>query len=105
MKKERRYFDREFKLMAVNLCLSSERSAKEVADELGIRDEVLRRWIREHRQYGKDGFSGHGKPNMTDEQREMARLKSELRDAQIERDILKKAVAIFSRKDGKSISS
>lgn len=105
MKKERRYFDREFKLMAVNLCLTSDRPAKEVADELGIRDEVLRRWIREHRQFGENGFSGKGSPNMTDDQREMARLKRELKDAQIERDILKKAVAIFSRKDGRSIGS
>ncbi len=38
MKRERRHFDREFKQMAVNLCLTG-KSVREVADELGIRDE------------------------------------------------------------------
>jgi transposase len=38
---------------------------------------------------------------MTEEQKEIARLKKELRDAQMERDILKKAVGIFSKNDGK----
>ena len=39
---------------------------------------------------------------MTDLEREVARLKKELRDAKMERDILKKAVSIFSKSDGKS---
>jgi transposase len=38
---------------------------------------------------------------MTDEQAEIAQLKKELREAEIEREILKKAISIFSRKDGK----
>jgi transposase len=39
---------------------------------------------------------------MTDLERENASLKKALRDAKMERDILKKAVSIFSRSDGKS---
>jgi len=42
---------------------------------------------------------------MTEEQKEIALLKKELRDAQLERDILKKAVSIFSRSDGKYSNS
>ena len=42
---------------------------------------------------------------MTDLERENARLRKELRDAKMERDILKKAVSIFSKSDGKSINS
>jgi len=42
---------------------------------------------------------------MTEEQKEIARLKKELRDAQLECDILKKAVSIFSRNDGKYSNS
>jgi transposase len=38
---------------------------------------------------------------MTEEQKEIARLKKELRDAQLERDILKKTVSIFSKNDCK----
>jgi len=39
---------------------------------------------------------------MTELEREVARLKKELRDAKMERDILKKAISIFSKSDGKS---
>jgi len=39
---------------------------------------------------------------MTDLEKENARLRKELRDAKMERDILKKALSIFSKSDGKS---
>lgn len=104
MKKERRHFDKEFKLMAVNLCLSG-KTAGSVASELGISSEMLRRWRREYEQFQSGCFSGNGRANMTEDQREIARLKKELRNAEIERDILKKAVSIFSRSDGKYFNS
>lgn len=100
MKRERRQFDKEFKEMAVNLCLTG-KSTKEVSDELGIRPELVRRWKREFNQYKEGSFSGHGNPNLTAEQKEIARLKKELHEAQLERDILKKAVSIFSKGDNK----
>jgi transposase len=104
MKKERRHYDKEFKLMAVNLCYSG-KATNEVAEELGIRYELVRRWRREYEKYQEGSFSGHGNVNMTDEQQEISRLKKELKNAQIERDILKKAVSIFSRSDGKYFNS
>jgi transposase len=104
MKRERRRFDKEFKQMAVNLCLSG-KPTREVADELGIRAELISRWKREHEQYKGGSFSGHGRANMTDEQRENIQLKKLLREAQMERDILKKAVSIFSKSDGKYFNS
>jgi transposase len=96
MKRERRHFDKEFKQMVVNLCLSG-KSSREIADELGLRTELVARWKREHRRYGAGSFSGHGNANMSPEQKEIARLKKELKDAQIEREILKKAISIFSK--------
>ncbi len=104
MKRERRHFDREFKQMVVNLCLAG-KSTREVADELGLRTELVTRWKREHQRYGDGSFSGHGNVNMTSEQKEIARLKKELRDAQLERDILKKAISIFSKGDNKYSNS
>ena len=104
MKRERRHFDKEFKLMAVNLCLSGN-STKEVAEDLGARPELVRRWKREYEQYSEGSFSGHGNANLTTDQKEIARLKRELRDAQEERDILKKAVRIFSKGDSKYSNS
>ena len=86
--------------MVVNLCLTG-KATREVADELGITVDLVNRWRREHQQYREGSFSGHGNANMTDEQKEIARLKKELREAQLESEILKKAVSIFSRKDNK----
>ena len=87
-------------MMTVNLC-NTGKSTKEVAEELGIRAELVRRWKREHEQYREGSFSGHGNANMTSEQKEIAKLRKELREAQLERDILKKAVSIFSKGDNK----
>ena len=104
MKEERKSYDKEFKMMAVNLC-STGKSMAAVARELGVRYDLVRRWKSEYASFGKNSFSGHGNPNMTDEQKEIARLRRELKEAQIERDILKKAVSIFSKNDGKFSNS
>ena len=103
MKKERRQFDKEFKIMTVELCLSG-KSTTEVAEELGLRPELVSRWKREYQQKKEGSFSGQGKPALSAEQTEIARLKRQLREAEIERDILKKAVSIFSKSDGKSFN-
>lgn len=104
MKKTRKQYDKEFKEMAVNLVLSG-KSSSEVADDLGIRTELVNRWKREYEQYGTGSFSGKGNMNLTAEQKEIIRLKKELKDAQTERDILKKAISIFSKGDSKYTGS
>ena len=88
MKKERRLFDKEFKLMAVELCLSG-KPATQVAKELGIRSDLLSRWKREYQQSKEGSFSGHGKSALSPEQAEIASLRKQLREVEIERDILK----------------
>lgn len=86
--------------MAVNLCLTG-KTAREVAEDLGIKVDLVRRWRREYEQYEEGSFSGHGNANLTDDQKEIARLKKELKEVQIEREILKKAISIFSKGDNK----
>ena len=100
MKRERRQYDKEFKQMVVDLCLSG-KTTGEVAEDLDLRPQLITRWKREYKQFKEGSFSGHGKMNMTSEQKEIHRLKRELKDAQIERDILKKAISIFSKNDNK----
>ena len=104
MKEERRHFDREFKLMAVNLC-NTGKPAKDVAQDLGVRADLIRRWKRENNDSGSGSFPGKGQPILTDEQKEIQRLTKELREALLEADILKKAVRIFSKSDNKFTSS
>lgn len=64
------------------------------AKSLGFRVELVSRWKRELDQYREASFSGNGNPRMTEEQTDIARLKKELKEAQIERDILKKVAAV-----------
>ena len=99
----RQKFDKEFKKKAVELSYARG-SVSEIADELGIKRALLYRWRKEFSQYKDNSFPGKGNPKMTDLERENARLQKELREARMERDILKKAISIFSVSDGKSIS-
>ena len=79
----------------------SGKSSREIGRELGIPSDMVRRWSREYEAAGDDSFSGNGRPVMTAEQREIAELRKALKEAQVERDILKKAVGIFSKNDGR----
>ena len=87
--------------MTVELSKNRE-NLSELAAELGIRPELISRWRKEFLNKGEGSFPGHGKPKHTPEEAEIARLKKQLRDVEMERDILKKAISIFSRGDGKS---
>ena len=102
--KTRRKYDREFKQMVVELSYNRE-DLSALASELDIRSDLIYRWRREAAKHQAASFPGQGNKTLTEEQKEIARLKKELRDAQIERDILKKAVSIFSKNDGKYSNS
>jgi transposase len=95
MTKARRQYSREFKREAVRLLETSGKSASELERELGIGKGNLWRWKREFAADGEDAFPGHGR--LTPEQERLRWLERENEVLRQERDILKKAVAIFSR--------
>jgi transposase len=101
---KRRKYDREFKQMVVELSLNRN-DIPALASELDICADRIYRWRREAETHKEASFPGQGNKIQTEEQKEIAQLKKELRDAQIERDILKKAVGIFSKSDGKYSNS
>tara|TARA_R110000822_G_scaffold308909_1_gene437442 strand:- start:8000 stop:8242 length:243 start_codon:yes stop_codon:yes gene_type:complete len=70
--------------------------------DVDILPAVLYRWRKELKDYGKTSFPGRGKPKMTDEQKDIARLMKSLKEAELERDTLKKAIGIFSACDKKN---
>lgn len=82
----RKTYTREFKEQAVQLSYSNGKPVAQTASDLGLPPNMLHRWRREARQ------AGHGKAR--DE--EMAELKRRLKQADLERDILKKAVSFFA---------
>ncbi|MDM8536576.1 transposase [Desulfobacterales bacterium HSG17] len=95
---QRRKYDRDFKKNAVLLCIEPGRSVSEVAENLGIGKDLLYRWRREyHNSNGRPAFPGNGIEALTDEQKRIRALEKKLRDTEMERDTLKKAMAIFSR--------
>ena len=101
MKKERKNYSKEFKQKAVELS-NVRGNVQEIARELGVSAEFIYRWRKEQSLNSSLAFSGNGKKQLTEEQKELARLKRELADVKMERDILKKAVSIFSVSDRKS---
>lgn len=94
MKNQRKY-DREFKLNAVKLYRESGQKLSKIALDLGIPKSTLDSWVREFKDNGDQSFSGSGKLKPCNE--ELYRLKRELAYVTQERDILKKAIAIFSK--------
>lgn len=94
--KTRRRYTREFKLEAIQLAHNRDGKVATVAESLGIHPNILHRWIKEHEDDATHSFPGNGKLKTPDEQ--IRQLKHQLREAEEERDILKKALAIFSKK-------
>lgn len=103
MKSTRKNYSKEFKQKAVELS-NVRGNVQEIARELGINADFIYRWRREFNNNPSLAFSGNGNKQLTEEQKELARLKKELADVKMERDILKKAVSIFSASDRKSTS-
>ena len=96
MSKTKRY-DKDFKIMLVELMLSGQR-AEDLGKEYGVHSASIRSWKRTYLS-NLESFTGSGTPSLTPEQKEIKALKKQLRNAEIERDILKKAVSIFSKSD------
>jgi len=87
----RKRYANEFKLEAVKLAERGEATAAQVARELGISETVLHRWKK---LYGQRANGGRMTP---EEHEELIRLRRDNKRLTIERDILKKAVGIFSK--------
>ncbi len=89
--KTRRAYDEEFKKMAVDLALAKG-SVKTTAGELGITPQILTRWRRER----LGAPTANGRPEVSKEQQEILRLRKELKQAEMERDILKSIYSAYA---------
>lgn len=100
MGKINRRYSKSFKEKAVSLSYGRE-NIKELADELGVQVQRIYKW----RRAAKPGALPR-KPLSTikNESLEVKQLKKELKNTQLELEILKKSVHIFSKSDGKSIN-
>jgi len=96
-RKARRRFDKQFKLDAVRLMNEGGRMIGELSRDLGVNPNQLRRW---NEKYGKGTVNGKTLPADSAESIENIKLKRELAQVTEEREILKKALAVFSRRPG-----
>jgi len=87
-------YDKEFKVEAVRLASEPGNTQAGIERDLGIGQGVISRWKRELHKDGDQAFPGKGHLKPQDE--ELRSLKREVERLGRERDILKKAVAIFS---------
>ena len=97
LKKKR--FDREFQVSAVKMVTQEGHTAAEVARSLGIHQNQLYNWKKKYSIEGDKAFVGKG--HLT----EIVSLRRKLRNAEIEIEILKKAVGIFSKPTENGLSS
>lgn len=65
--------------------------------KLGIKVSLLYKWRKDYQEYGEDSFPGKGNLKLTPEQERIHKLEKKLKDTEMERDILKKVISIFSK--------
>lgn len=88
-----RKFTPEFKTGAVQLVIQNGRTIRDVAESLGIGASTLDKWVR----LTKLSLSGQPSNRSDSESADIKRLKREVRELEMERDILKKATAFFAK--------
>jgi transposase len=91
----RRKYDKQFKEEAVRMVTEGGRSVAEVARGLGIHENILHKWRRQYNSNPGGSFPGKGYLKPEDE--ELRRLQRENANLKEDREILKKALAIFSK--------
>lgn len=96
MSKTRRHYSDEFKRQAVELAASGEYSMAEIERRLGISQGLLKDWRKKAEIAGESPLQKRAPQTAAEAQERIRQLERELAWVTQEREILKKAVAIFS---------
>ena len=105
MSRIKKQFSREEKLQIIEMSLEDEVTVDQVASKFGIHPNTLRKWRQEYSTNSSNAFPGTGNKLMTDEQKKIDHLQKQLREKELEVEILKKAMGIFSSPNRKSLLS
>ena len=89
--RSRRKYSKEFRDDVLNILKTGDKKVPELSKELGIAEQVIYRW------YKKSNGNTFGEEKVGDQEKELRELRAKLADITEERDILKKAVSIFSK--------
>ncbi|WP_034346454.1 transposase [Deinococcus misasensis] len=99
MRKTPTKYTADFKLHAVQLALQPGVTQTRVAQDLGIPNQILGRWIKKHKEAQEQGrpvFTGRGVPALTEQEKRIKELEKEVEILRIEREILKRAAKFFA---------
>jgi len=102
---EKRHYDKQFKREAVRLANDPKRKVKDVAQELGIHPNMLSKWKMDAKRGVSPVASGHNIEDTGARDARVLHLERTVAALEEERDILKKAVRIFSKDQDKSTGS
>src|SRR4051812_46443985 len=94
MVRQYRKFDEDFKAGAVRLVLETGKPIAQIARELGVNDGTLGNWVTAARRQRDGGGGGDGSLS-EDERAELARLRKENAELRMQRDVLKRSVALW----------
>ena len=95
MTRERKTYNREFKLSAVKMITEGGMKLSEVSRDLGVNENSLHKWKKDYLSDQQNAFPGKGK--MKPEEEELRRLEKELKRVKQENEILKKAIGYFTK--------
>ena len=89
-------YSKEFREESVKLVIDQDLGIPEVSRRLEVPKSTVSNWVKASKA-GKLGNIGKNRPELSDTELELARLKRELAQVKMERDILKKAAAYFAK--------
>jgi transposase len=97
MRRTRRTYTQEFKKEAVRLFQEGGHTLSQVAQDLEVDRKLLKRWSEQLEQEGGNAVQAFpGKGHLRPQEEEMRQMRREIERLREEREILKKALAIFS---------
>ena len=101
MSKLRKSYTKTEKLEIVSLSMDEDQNVKNLAERFGISQNTIYNWRNAYSKHKEASFPGKGNKTLSDSERKIAMLEKELRERDLEVEILKKAVHIFSDTDRK----
>lgn len=96
MSKLRKRYTKSEKLEIVSLSLEESESVKNIAIRYGISENTIYNWRSTYAKHKEASFPGKGNKTMSETERKIADLEKQLKEKELEVEILKKAVHIFS---------
>ena len=96
MSKLRKQYTKKEKLEIVSLSLEPDQKVKEIALRFGVSENTIYNWRSAYAKNKEASFPGKGNKTMNETERKISDLEKQLKEKELEIEILKKAVHIFS---------